>query len=303
MTIKRKEAISLPLVSILMNCRNGEKYLREAILSVFSQSYQNWEIIFWDNCSTDSSAKIFNEFHDERLRYFRAPEFTSLGKARNLAASNALGEWLAFLDCDDVWLPTKLEEQIDAAQKNNNAGLVYGHCLVIEGVGISSASWASRQLKYRVKTVLKTLPEGAVFTRLLKFNFIPLVTAIVPKKIFQEVGGVSVDLEQAEDYELFLKIANKYQVLAVQSVISLYRVHGENLSNENEHRGFEESIRIISAYLPDLAAKIAIRYAHSNRGLGLIRGGNLPSGLIMILKNGSLLDLISITRRKIFRVL
>ena len=80
------------LVSVIINCFNGEKYLREALDSVITQTYKNWEIIFWDNQSTDESAEIFNSYDDVRLRYFLAPKFTKLGQARNLAVANATGE-------------------------------------------------------------------------------------------------------------------------------------------------------------------------------------------------------------------
>ena len=106
-----------PMVSVIMNCYNSDEYLKEAIDSVLAQSYKNWGIVFWDNQSTDDSAKIFNSYDDERLRYFLAPEFTKLGQARNLAISQALGDWLGFLDCDDVWVKTKLEKQVQLFTK------------------------------------------------------------------------------------------------------------------------------------------------------------------------------------------
>ena len=90
-----------PLVSILMNCFNGEKYLKQAIDSVLAQTYRNWEIIFWDNQSTDGSAEIFTSYRDSRLKYFYAPEHTRLYEARNCALEKAEGELIAFLDL--VW--------------------------------------------------------------------------------------------------------------------------------------------------------------------------------------------------------
>jgi len=78
-----------PLVSILMNCYNGEKFLREAIESVLAQTYNNWELIFWDNQSTDQSAEIFNSFGDKRLKYFYASKHTKLYEARNYAFEKA----------------------------------------------------------------------------------------------------------------------------------------------------------------------------------------------------------------------
>ena len=84
-----------PLVSILMNCYDGEKYLSEAIDSVYSQTYQNWEIVFWDNASTDSSSNIAKSY-DERVRYYLAPKNTSLGEARNFALQRVRGKYIAF---------------------------------------------------------------------------------------------------------------------------------------------------------------------------------------------------------------
>ena len=101
-----------PLVSVIINCYNGQKYLSEAVNSVLSQTYKNWEIIFWDNQSTDGSARIFKNFEDSRLRYFYSPTHTLLYEARNYAIDQASGEFLAFLDVDDWWCPDKLEKQI-----------------------------------------------------------------------------------------------------------------------------------------------------------------------------------------------
>jgi hypothetical protein len=114
---------------------------------------------------------------------------------------------LGFLDCDDVWLP-ELKKQVDIIITDAlELGLVYGQCLVIKSGNEISSRWANKQYKYRAKTLLKTLPEGRIFEKLIKFNFIPLVTAIVSRDAYYEVGGLSDHFEQAEDYELFVKVA------------------------------------------------------------------------------------------------
>ena len=100
-----------PSVSIIMNCFNAEKYLIEAIESVFSQSFTDWEIIFWDNRSTDGSAKIAKDY-GHKLKYFLATKHTDLGVARNLALNQANGKYVGFLDCDDLFLKDKLKNQI-----------------------------------------------------------------------------------------------------------------------------------------------------------------------------------------------
>ena len=92
-----------PLISILMNCYNGEEFLKESLNSVVSQSYKKWELIFWDNQSTDRSIEIASSFKDERIRIFRSQKHTNLGKARKDAFNKAIGDYLAFLDVDDIW--------------------------------------------------------------------------------------------------------------------------------------------------------------------------------------------------------
>lgn len=100
-------------VSILMNCFNGEAYLKEAVDSVLNQTYSDWELIFWDNQSTDRSAEIYKSYVDSRLKYYYAPRHTLLYEARNHALDHATGEFVAFLDVDDWWLPEKLDSQIE----------------------------------------------------------------------------------------------------------------------------------------------------------------------------------------------
>ena len=95
-----------PTVSILMNCLNGARYLREALDSVTAQTFTDWEVIFWDSNSTDASVAIAKSY-GPKIRIFRGP-IVSLGMARNWALANARGTYLAILDCDDVWPPTHL---------------------------------------------------------------------------------------------------------------------------------------------------------------------------------------------------
>ena len=85
------------LVSIIMNCRNGEKFLRESLDSVIAQTYKNWELIFVDNMSTDNSRKIFEEYKDERFKYHKTNKNMNLGAARQIALNNCKGEMSLFL--------------------------------------------------------------------------------------------------------------------------------------------------------------------------------------------------------------
>lgn len=293
-----------PLVSVIMNCYNSAKYLREAIESVLAQTYQNWEIVFWDNQSTDESATIFKSYADARLRYYLAPEFTKLGQARNLAVAHATGEWLGFLDCDDVWLPEKLEKQVAIIlEEDSSLGLVYGQMLVLVGDYDASSKWLVRMSNYSKKTLLRTLPEGWVFEKLLKLNFIPLLTAVVNRVAYHEVGGLSEHFEMSEDYELFVKVSAVRKVRAVQSVIALYRIHQSNTSIHNLEKGFQECLEIVGKYLPNPSTVRGLKCHHAYYALARIKEGNRWSGICYLAVHGGLLSLYFIVRVKMFRYL
>src|SRR4051812_49001662 len=98
----------MPPVSVIINVRNGVLFLRDAINSVLAQTFTDWELIIWDDCSTDDSAAIAKSYQDQRIHYSLSPQDTPLGQARNNAIAQTRGEWLAFLDQDDIWLPHKL---------------------------------------------------------------------------------------------------------------------------------------------------------------------------------------------------
>ena len=101
-----------PLVSIIVNCFNGEKYLSEAINSILSQTYNNWEVIFWDNKSTDRSSYIFKRYKDNRLRYYLSEKHSNLSQARVCAIEKSKGDLISFLDVDDYWDENFLKEQV-----------------------------------------------------------------------------------------------------------------------------------------------------------------------------------------------
>ena len=133
-------------VSIIMNCFNGEKYLHSAIESVLKQTFKNWEIIFWDN----------------RSKYHFAPKHTTLHEARNCALKKATGEFIAFLDVDDEWLPNKLEHQIGLF-KDPEIGFVCSNYFV-----------QNIRKKKKWKAIKKYIPQGKVLDDLLKYYFVGL---------------------------------------------------------------------------------------------------------------------------------
>ena len=114
-----------------MNCFNGDKYLKDSINSILNQTYKNWELIFWDNKSEDKSEAIFKSYSDERFKYFKANEHTSLYRARNLAIEKSNGDFISFLDTDDLWDKKKIELQMKYF-KNEKVGLVFTNYWIIK---------------------------------------------------------------------------------------------------------------------------------------------------------------------------
>ena len=106
------------LVSIIMPSYNTGKFIQETLDSVFAQTYTNWEIIIVDDCSTDNTDEIVGAIQDERIRYFKNEKNSGAAISRNRALCEARGKWIAFLDSDDLWHPTKLEKQIRFMEEN-----------------------------------------------------------------------------------------------------------------------------------------------------------------------------------------
>ena len=121
-----------PLISVIMNCHNGEKYLKQSIESVLNQTYKNIELIFFDNQSSDNSRKIVKSYQDSRIKYHKSEKLLKLYEARNLAIKHASGNFIAFLDTDDFWLPTKLKKQILLFSNNKDLKMVYSNCFILK---------------------------------------------------------------------------------------------------------------------------------------------------------------------------
>jgi glycosyltransferase involved in cell wall biosynthesis len=274
-------------ISVIMNCYNSARFLRAAIDSVFAQTYTDWEIVFWDNQSTDESAAIFKSYVDPRCRYFLAPVHTSLGQARNLAVAQARGEWCAFLDCDDLWLPEKLSRQVAIIDADGpSLGLVYGHMRILLNEGEKDSPWRQSMQKFVKRSRFPRIPEGDVFNELLKWNFIPMPSAMVLKRAFIEVNGIDPSFRSAEDFDLFVKIAKTHRVRAVQDVVCLYRVHDGNLTPVLSDVGFQEELTVVSRYLPQSAARKALRYHHTYQSVRMIKSRKIFRGVCYLLRHG-----------------
>jgi glycosyltransferase involved in cell wall biosynthesis len=283
-----------PLVSVIMNCFNGEKYLREAIDSVYAQTYKNWEIIFWDNASTDNSAKIAKSYN-QQLRYFCSKNTLPLGHARKLATEKAKGKYLAFLDCDDLWSVDKITKQVKVfEQGGHDLGVVYGGCELIYKDGE----------RFKIFLDGDILPEGMVFKDLAKNNFIPFVSAMVDKQKFFDCGSFPVHLTFSTDYWMFAHLTYRHPVAALQEVCCKYRVHSENLSSviSNRITGLLESVEVLSFFLPEKSAKEGIKYYHTYLTLLFIKDRQFYQAISVLNNNNIWIFFIKYAIFRVFKL-
>ena len=285
--------MTAPRFSIIMNVYNGERFLREALASAIAQTYRDWELIFWDDRSTDASARILREFPpDERVRYFLAPERTPLGPAREQAIAQARGEWLAFLDQDDVWTTDKLEKQarvIDSRDPTRLA-IVYGRARMFGDV--------SRERDFDHWHEFGDLPEGDIFASLfIDSCYICQSAACLRTDFARAVGPVPPSMHCCHDYFLYTELAHRYEAASVPDVVCWYRVHGGAMSSEYFMQVHWETMRIIERWKDHLAPEVYRRRCRMQNtiiGLGLITTGeDLAGGLARIAREGSVAYLLS----------
>jgi glycosyltransferase involved in cell wall biosynthesis len=211
-----------PMISIIMNCYNCDRFLKEAIDSVYAQTFSDWEIIFWDNASTDNSSKIANSY-DQRLKYFCAEVTTPLGEARNLALKKINGKYIGFLDCDDIYLKDKLEKQYKLMEESDYA-MCYGGTLVIDEYG----------KKIRKEPVNYT--SGYIFNLLLNRYEINMPSVMVRRSVLEDNDlSFSSNLQYCPDHNLFMEIASRFTVGVIRDYIVKYRVLSDSLSRKTLH--------------------------------------------------------------------
>ena len=225
-----------PKVSVIMNCLNCQRYLAEAINSVYAQTYPDWEIVFWDNASTDNSAKIAQSY-DEKLRYFRGEETIPLGAARNKALQQAQGQFIAFLDCDDLWMPEKLEKQIPLFE-DPKVGLVFCDTIFFNERG------ETRRLYDK-----KTYYTGWCFSKMLANYFLSLQTVVIRRSVLDtQQEWFDERFEMIEESDFFRRISFNWKLAMVNEPLAKWRVHPKSWTWTKPHLFFEETVLMLDKY-------------------------------------------------------
>ncbi len=204
-----------PPVSVVIPSHNRAAMLRRAIESVLAQTFADFELIVVDDASTDNTAEVIQESGDPRVRVVQNAVREGAARARNKGIEAASGEWVAFLDSDDEWLPRRLELQVERLR--GSAGATVGYCLLQE----------HNHVTHTVRQPLRTLHEGDVFDRLLKGNRPPTTSAFMVKRsALLDIGGFDESLPSGHDIDLWLRLAQKGNCFsAVNEVLVIWHRH------------------------------------------------------------------------------
>lgn len=218
-----------PLISVIINCYNGEKFLRDAIDSVLKQTYKNWELILWDNKSEDKSAKIMESYKDDRIKYFYSNDHKELYNARNQAFTKSKGDYICFLDTDDYYLDRFLEHQLKLFTDKSIGFACSNHFYKDEK---KNKFWT------RFK---KKQSEGYVLDDLLLNYTVNLSTLFIKRSILSK-NELPFDgnLTYLGDFDLVIKLATKFKMARSHEPLIVYRLHDQNLSIKNNETQLNE---------------------------------------------------------------
>ncbi len=215
-------SIEQPLVSVVMPTYNYAQFIGDAIRSVLDQTYENLELIIIDNYSEDNTENIIASFSDSRIKYKKFRNNGIIAASRNVGIHESHGKYIAFLDSDDMWKPTKIEKQIKLLENNENIFLVYSRYAVIRN-----------GLFRKILPKRKRLKSGNAFIPLFLFNNFIGSSSVLLRNALKEnnfLFDVDKRLRAIEDYDLWLRIAKNKRIAYVDESLVVYREHGGNTS-------------------------------------------------------------------------
>lgn len=217
-----------PRISVVVPTYNCAKYLGQAIDSILAQSKPAFEVIVVDDGSTDDTASLLATFQNN-VSMIRQ-ENKGVSSARNAGISAATGDWIAFLDSDDIWLPNKLELYIEAMASFPDSTVYYSEFCFLEAdsLGVFPAPESLYELTKDI--ACDADHSGWIYHQLLLTNWVLTSTAVVKRSIFDEIGMFDENLVIAEDWDLFLRISRHGTFYKIKHPLTLYRITPNSLT-------------------------------------------------------------------------
>jgi glycosyltransferase involved in cell wall biosynthesis len=218
---KRKDLMN-PKVSVIIPTKNRAHYVSFAIKSVLDQTFKDFELIVCDAASTDNTEEVVGKFDDERIRYIREDIDRGVSASRNIGIRNSKGTFVAFLDDDDLWMPSKLEKQLDLIEKRPSVGVVT--------TGFWEVNQRGNILRFKIPSV-----KGKIFPAILRKNYVGNCSMVLARKeCLEKVGMFDENLHAAEDYDLWIRLAKYYEFEYVKEYLVLGRIHEISISTDRQ---------------------------------------------------------------------
>jgi len=217
-----KDNAKKPEISVLLATYNGEKFIRESVMSVLNQTFENFELLVGFNGTTDSSKIIVSEFDDDRIKIFDYKEDKGKGKTLNKLLKESKKEWIAIQDDDDLWYPEKLKSQVAFCQDYDVIG---SQILYMDENGKSPTIHGLGPKLQATDESIKELTKGGE-------NQIANSSSIIKKECAESVGGWAEDIDGIEDLDFWLKVINKnYKFVNLSNILVSHRVYAKSNFN------------------------------------------------------------------------
>lgn len=242
------------LVSVIMPSWNTAKYIGDSIQSVIDQTYQNWELIIVDDCSTDNTDDVVASFNDSRIKYFKNSKNSGAALTRNRALREAVGEWIAFLDSDDLWKPEKLEKQVSFMIRNNYVFSYHEYEKIDE---------ESKSLNTYV-----TGPSVVTKRKMYNYGYPGCLTFMYSAKHY---GLIQIrDIKKNNDYAILLKLSKKANCYLLKENLANYRIRKQSISHDKLKKKLKSHYDLFH-YCDEQTAIVAFYLACCNVFYGVLK--------------------------------
>lgn len=213
-------------VSIILPTYNRRRCIGRAVKSVLNQTYSDFELIIVDDGSTDGTESLISDLQEPRIRYVYNEKNVGTAEARNVGIRIANGEYIAFQDSDTVWVEDKLEKQVTYMDSlDEKVGMVYAPYKRI---------YQDYAIVYPSLDVPISEKSGNILCSLMEHPLVDTPTMLIRKKVLEEIGGFDARMKALVDYELSIRIAQKYDVNIVDEVLLLSYNEADSISNNHE---------------------------------------------------------------------
>lgn len=223
----------MPKISVIMPAYNAEKYIAEAIDSILGQTFEDFEFIILNDCSKDRTEEIILSYNDPRIVYVKNEENMGVARTLNRGLDLAKGEYIARMDADDISLPERFAKQVAFLEKNSDIAVLSTNLNCFNEDGILSPGWVVSD------------PEQMKIDMLFSCG-LAHPSVMMRANVIQNLGGYNPDFNGLEDYELWCRVLEHYNITTLPDILLQYRIHGNQVTKNPSprHQELQQQLKI-----------------------------------------------------------